>query len=224
MPPHDIPGRKKKIGSVGLLKKLEKAQRIAMLMINGGLQTTPTDLLDLHAKVLLMDLMLEKACHRGLVRACTLLDTHPLSDIVKSYHETALDPKVTLQTNLHKLLWLYRINPNTIEKIEPVCTIPERLKAFTTEIVDNRQKSIIQEFLDNADVALYTDGSKIEEGGVGASAILLKKGHALPSSKLCYYIGHESQYMSYEAEAIGLLLGAHLLYREQNSLPDSNIY
>jgi len=113
-PLHNIPGRKKKISSVGLLKKLEKAQRITTLAINGGLRTTPTDLLDLHANILLMDLMLEKACHR---------------------------------------------------------------------------------------------------------AILLKKGHALPSSKLRDYIGHESQHTSYEAEVIGLLLGAHLLYREQNSLP-----
>ena len=82
--------------------------------------------------------------------------------------------------------------------------------------MDNRQDSITQEFVDDADIAIYTDGSRINEGSVGASAVMLKKGHQYPPSKLRYHLGYKSQHSSYEAEVVGLLLGAHLLYRERN--------
>jgi len=43
-----------------------------------------------------------------------------------------------------------------------------------------RNDSIIQEFLDDMDVLIYTDGSKIDAHGVGASALCSKKGMYSP--------------------------------------------
>jgi len=133
--------------------------------------------------------------------------THSLSDIARAYYANSLTPKTSHPTNLHNLFRLYKINPQDVEKIEPVSSIPERLNTFETDIAETRNDSIIQEFLDDADVSIYTDGSKIDAEGVGTSAVMFKKGHILPSSKLRYHLGHKSQHFSNEAEAVGLLLG-----------------
>jgi len=176
-----------------------------MLVINGGLRTTPTNLLDLHANLFPIDLTLEKACYRALARPCTLPQTHPLSDITHAYYANPLTPKTSHPTNLHNLFRLYKINPQDVEEIEPVSSIPERLNTFETDIAETRNDLIIQEFLDDADVSIYTDGSKIDAEGVGASAVMFKKGHILPSSELRYHLGHKSQHSSNEAEVVGLL-------------------
>jgi len=47
---------------------------------------------------------------------------------------------------------------------------------------------------------------------------MYKKGYILPTSKLRYHLGHKSCHSSNEAEAIGLLLEAHLLHHERNTL------
>ena len=49
-----------------------KIQQIATLAITGGLQTSPNDLLDAHAGVLLANWMLEHICYAVTVRAATL--------------------------------------------------------------------------------------------------------------------------------------------------------
>ena len=90
--------------------------------------------------------------------------------------------------------------------------------AFTTEIATSRTESIAQESADDVDVAIYTDGSKIDSGGVGASAVMLKKGHKTPSNRLRFYLGNANQHTSYEAEAVGLLLAAWMIHHERNAL------
>ena len=183
-----------------------------------GCSITPMDLLDLHANLLPIDLTLEKACHRALVRLCTLPDTHPLADIIRTYYDDSLALKTAHPTNLHNLLCLYKLNPQDIKKIEPVSTILERLNVFATDIAKTRDNPIIKEFLNDTDTSIYTDGSKIDSGGVGRSAVMYKKGYILSTSKLRYHLGHKSHHSSNEAEAIGLLLGAHLLHCERNTL------
>ena len=82
LPPRKQAGATKNEGSVGTLRSLQKIQRIATLAINGGLRTTPTDLLDAHAGILPLELALSKACHRAMVQMLTLPEAHPLSQIV----------------------------------------------------------------------------------------------------------------------------------------------
>jgi len=59
-PPTKPLGYCQNIGSVMALRQLTKIQRIATLAITGGLKSTPTDLLDVYAGVLSMDLALQK--------------------------------------------------------------------------------------------------------------------------------------------------------------------
>ena len=217
-PPHTEPGKKHRSGSAGPLRKLESIQRIATLAITGALRTTPTDLLDLHANLLPVDLAIEKACYRSLVRISSLPPSHPLHHIIREYHE---DLKVQLPkhpTNLHFLLRTFNFVPSLTEIVAPVTDVPEWLKAFTTEIATSRTDSIAHEIIDDADVAIYTDGSKVDSGGVGASAVTLKRGYVTPSNRLRFFLGNANQHTSYEAEAIGLLLAAWSIFRERNSL------
>jgi hypothetical protein len=82
-PPTKPAGYTKNTGSVGVLRNLEKAQRLATTAITGTLRSAPTDLLDAHAGLLPMELALRKACHRAILRSITLPHTHPLHQIIK---------------------------------------------------------------------------------------------------------------------------------------------
>ena len=121
-------------------------------------------------------------------------------------------------TNLHLLLHTFKFDPSHTKIIAPVTSVPERMKAFTTKIAASRIDSITREMADNADVAIYMDGSKIDSGGVGASAVTFKKGHRTPSNRLRFYVGNANQHTSYEAEAVGLLLAAWSIFRERRTV------
>jgi hypothetical protein len=64
-PPTKPTGKKNRVGSVKALTELMKIQRIVTNAINGALRTTPTDLLDPHAGLLPMELLLKKICHHS---------------------------------------------------------------------------------------------------------------------------------------------------------------
>ena len=66
-PPSKPPGYTKNIGSVGALKNLQKIQRIATLAITGTLRSTPNDYVDLHVKILPIELALLKTCHAAII-------------------------------------------------------------------------------------------------------------------------------------------------------------
>ena len=83
IPPTKPVGSTKNAGTVGALRNLQKAQRMASTAITGTLRSAPTDLLDAHAGLWPMELALMKACHRAMTRMLTLPDTHPLHHTVK---------------------------------------------------------------------------------------------------------------------------------------------
>ena len=81
-------GQRRSTGSVGVLYQMIKLQRLASLAIVGGMKSTLTDLLDVHAGLLPVKLMLLCICHRATVRLCTLPDTHPLHPLVWASHRS----------------------------------------------------------------------------------------------------------------------------------------
>ena len=78
VPPHKKEGNQNNSGSVRVQKSMGKIQRIATRAITGGLWTSPNDLLDAHAGVLPVNLMLKCICHAATVRTATLPYSHPL--------------------------------------------------------------------------------------------------------------------------------------------------
>jgi hypothetical protein len=77
-PVHHEEGHSKCSGSVGIINQLARVQRLGTLAITGALRSTATDVADLHANVLPIDLLLNKICHRAALRLATLPPCHPL--------------------------------------------------------------------------------------------------------------------------------------------------
>ena len=71
-------------GSVNTIKKLATVQRTGALAGTGGLRTSPTNALDAHATLLLMELRVKKLCFNAMTRLATLPSQHPLHAIVKA--------------------------------------------------------------------------------------------------------------------------------------------
>ena len=67
-----------KKGTRAALSKLAAIQRSAALLIVGGLRSSPTDSLDVHANLLPFHLMVDKARFQAALRLATLPTSHPL--------------------------------------------------------------------------------------------------------------------------------------------------
>ena len=59
------PDAGKSSGSVGVARKLSSVQRMAMTAIMGALCTSASDVLEVHANLLPIELLLHRACHRA---------------------------------------------------------------------------------------------------------------------------------------------------------------
>ena len=82
-PVYRIEGRQKRSGSVGITRRLTSIQHLATTAITGALQSTATDVLDLHANVLSIELLLHCVCHRAAVRLAMLPASHPLAPVFR---------------------------------------------------------------------------------------------------------------------------------------------
>ena len=207
VPPHKKEGKRNNSGSVRAQKAMGKIQRIATLAITGGLRTSPNDLLDAHAGVLPVNLMLERICHGTIVRAATLPDGHPIRAMVRRYSKT---PAKTHLTPLQKLIERFKIRPRRIETIKPDPRLPTYEIAFTTTIAESKEESIKEEKKDNSDIKVYTDGSGYE-GNVGAAAVLYRKGREEPERILRFHLGSLKKHTTFEGEAVGSILAAWML-------------
>lgn len=209
-PPHIPPGKTRRVGSVTVLREIQQIQRQGTLAITGALRSTATDILDLHANVLPIELQLKKACHRAITRIATLPDTHPLYQPVRrcakryvKHHRSAL----------HHLTHLFNINPDDLETITPTRRPPHSQTPFTTEIAKTRDESKQHSAEDKADIRIFTDGSGYE-GMAGAAAILYRQRRR--PKILRYHLGPLTQHTTFEAEAVGAVLGAALLQKERD--------
>ena len=63
---------------MGVTRKISSLQQLAALAIMGALRTMATDILDLHAGILLVNLFLRKICHQVATRLASLPPAHLL--------------------------------------------------------------------------------------------------------------------------------------------------
>ena len=75
---YKLPGSQKTKGSVSVNNKLKSVQRKVATAITGGLRTTAGDVLDVHAYILPIDLLLNKILYRATLHLSSLPKTHPL--------------------------------------------------------------------------------------------------------------------------------------------------
>ena len=164
-PPHRNKGKRKNSGSVKALREFGKLQRMATTAINGVLRTSPTDLLDAHSGLLPMGLLLKKICHRSITRICTLPPTNPVSLQAAEYFH---NPVKKHQTNIQKLVNLFKTDPELHKTIPAVSRPPVYRLPFDVVIADSKEEAIEEEARDPANIRIYTDGSS-QNGSVGAA-------------------------------------------------------
>ena len=70
-------------GSATIVAKLAAVQRKAAIAITGAMKTTATDILDAHANLLPMQLLVEKMRARAAIRMATLPKSHPLEQHIR---------------------------------------------------------------------------------------------------------------------------------------------
>jgi ribonuclease HI len=206
-PPNKPVGFTKNTGSVGVLYNLQKAQRLATMAITGTLRSAPTDLLDAHAGLYPMELALRKACHGAILRSISLPATHPIHQIVKSAKR---NPPEKHLGPLDQLIKLFKLKKVKLETIKPAIRDWAKAPRFKTVIAGNREDSISFERSDTADFKAFSDGSGRDDG-IGAVAILFKKGFIRPTNDMKAYLGHKSKHNTYEAEAVGALFAIWLI-------------
>src|SRR6266481_3184361 len=87
------------LGSIGMAKRLTSIQRIATLAITGAIRSTASDIMEAHAYLAPIELLLDKVCHRSTLRMASLPAEHPLHKLVRhSAPEVRFSP---VQTPLH---------------------------------------------------------------------------------------------------------------------------
>jgi ribonuclease HI len=192
----------------GLKGKLSTVHRHALMLL-GALRTTATDAIEAHANILPFHLILDSFRHRGLLRLATIPESNPIHYHVRRAAKVRVKRH---QSPLHRLLNLYvHINPDRTEKIQAVRYSPGWKANLEIHIPDSKEEAKRLVENDAADIQIFTDGSGYE-GGIGAAAILIRKDR--PHRKMKYYLGRDTQQGVYNAETVGLILGAKLLETE----------
>ena len=207
-PPHKTEEAARRSGSVSALRALGKVQRVAALAITGALRTTPNDFLDAHAGLLPIGLVLEKICHRAMIRMNTLPDTHPLHRLI---HSAKQSKPVKHLGPINHLLSYFNLRKKDFEHIAPPKGLPYIPRLFTVDLNGSRQDSIQAEKEDQADFKAYTDGSAGERG-VGAAAVLYRKGQVRPVGDRTKHLGSRLRHINQEGEMVGILLAVWLIH------------
>ncbi|OBZ69759.1 hypothetical protein A0H81_10502 [Grifola frondosa] len=207
-----LPGGKRLHGSVGAVRRLERVQRQALIIMTGAMRTTATDIMCAHANLLPFTLLVDKICHRAITRICTLPETHPLHRHLRwagrkfvANHRSALT----------ELLFAYNLHAEYTETILPTRFHPRWKPPHNIEIASDKEEAIRKEqkWQHLPGMRVYSDGSDID-GGVGAAAVLFKPGRP-GYSVLRFHLGPSTDHSVYEAEIAGLILGSELLKEEQ---------
>ena len=208
-PLHWKEGQKRLMGSVGVARKLSSLQCIATIAITGAMKTTATDVLEVHADLQPIDILLHDICHRATLRLASLPATHLLHKPIRTCarHLVKHHP-----SPLHSLFHTFSIKADTLETITPALQCPNEPNTFTTEIAETRDDSKRDDIEDDSNVRIYTDGSGADKQA-GAGAVLYRNDQLLSSLRYC--LGPLDRHTTYDAEGIGVVLALELLQRER---------
>ena len=97
-----------------------------------------------------------------------------------------------------------------LETITPISRNVNAPSQYTTKIAKTREDSILYESQDTADYKIFSDGSGHDDG-IGAAAILYRKGWATPVKSLKIYLGPPTKHNMFEAEVIGAILAVWII-------------
>ena len=185
-------------------KLLERVLRMHMLTTTGAMRTTTMDTAVAHANLLPIPFQLQHLCFRVYARMCTLPARNPIYKEIQS----AAQQCKRHRSPLHHLARLFPIHPKNIEEIRAPHHPPEWTPATDIHINGRKEDVVKRAEEANEEVQIFTDGSG-HSGGIGAAAILRQRGRE--DRVLRFYLRSEMEHTIYNAEQIGMLLGAELL-------------
>ena len=215
-PRHARNGKRK--GGQATFTKLASIQRKAVIAISRAMSTTAGDAAEIHAGLLPFRSYVSDAQHRAALRMCTLPSTHPLSKAVKNARGRRIK---THTTRINDLIWSFELDPERIEKVEAVGWETGWKPAMEREIASTKERAIEEEARDTAEIKVFTDGSGVE-GGVGAAAVLKRKGRRGWRIKR-FKVGAAKQHEVFEGEAVGLVMAMDMV-REEKRVREVSIY
>ncbi|KAG5726184.1 hypothetical protein E4T56_gene14728 [Termitomyces sp. T112] len=194
-------------GSVLVIKKLCHTQYKAAKLVTSVLSTTAGDALDIHANLLLMDLLFWKVLTHAAVRILSLPPPHPLHSLA---HQAANWFVRRHRSPLHKLFSFTGVDPTSIETVHSIHRQPNYHPSLTTHIMDDKDAALvaITNTHVSTSISVYCDGYGFE-GGIGTSAVLYV--NCWETSYLTYCLGSDAEHTVYEGKAMGFTLGLHLL-------------
>ena len=194
-------------GQTGIIAKLARVQRQAAIHITGAMRTTATDTLNAHADLMPFELLIDKKCHDEATRLATLPREHPLYQLTRTAARPVL--RTPDRSPMHRLIHdAFSIQPDEYETIKTIRFDPKWASRIRTRIAPNKEAAA-DEDQDNTDsIKVYSDGSLIE-GGVGAAAVLYRRGREMGT--LHKHLGKSTQHTVYEAELTGIILALQLI-------------
>ena len=203
----------KNIGTAKVIGQIMTIQRSGALAITGALRTSPTDTLNACAFLLPATKMIERWCHRAVVRLATVPPEHPLHKPVKLSKSRNTKRH---RTPIHALFHDTTFYPKLIEKIPTKPRDPTLVSKlpFSISISSSKEASILEDRYANESAKLYSDGSAFR-GKVGAATVLIRSGH--PTRTLHFHLGPDTEHTVHEVELVGTILALHLIKSERNN-------
>jgi ribonuclease HI len=145
---------------------------------------------------------------------CRLRKNNPIHHLIRearhiqrTYHVPALTALIRRYN---------RTNPDLVEQVEVVRNAPNWQPQFNVRIATCKEMAIEVEAIQQAfdDARVYSDGSA-HGGRVGAAAYLVRADGSTRSIKL--HLGRDTHYTVHTAEAVGIVMAAHLLLTEHQA-------
>lgn len=216
-PPHRTHATaSRRSGRITFSNKLQSIQRKAAINILGAMRTTAGDVLNAHAFLPPPHLLLLKLLIRSATRLLTLPPTHPLHLPAKRAAKRLVKRH---RSPLHTLFFTTNASPAPYETILP-CRRRRNSRFPANTHIDSDRDSAIAYANNIRGITVYTDGSGIDKQ-IGAAAVMMLDGKVLKT--LRYRLGHETKHTVYEAEAVAVILGLHLLSHSKRLLTRATI-
>ncbi len=207
-PVHTPAGSKRRTGSVGLVNRLGKVQRLAARVISGAFKTTATAALDYHAGLPPIDLRLNQTAFNATVRLASLPPSHPLHKIVKRCARTC--PRFH-HSPIHELFKAFP-QVRDVETVDPGLVNPTWESPFEVVIEPDKMKAVqlVEELVRGDEFCVFTDGSGFQ-GLIGASAVA--------HGKLCKHVrrvhlGDDTEHTVFEGKVTGMILALDVIAAE----------
>jgi hypothetical protein len=174
--------------------------------------SSPGDLVNAHADLLPMGLVVDKLLQKAATRYATLPTTHPLHAAVKN--ATRFKHVKKHPSPLHFLMTAYKDVRQTLVETIPAARVRAMWKApVDVRVADSKEKAKEWAMEEGSRVTLFSDGSLID-GMVGAAGLLCVDGVVKRVKGM--QLGSADRYGVYEAEGVGMVLALECLRLERD--------